>query len=644
MKPYSDHSFAPVGGARRAIFLFLLFLLPGLCAAQQETFTTKYGLDFRPKGHDFTEWNTSSYIDGAGSWLNFFYDSDSSRLHILQSSDMIDNLRSRFILRMEPWQQLLLPDTKARWADISLAACGKNLSMCRLIVRGSDRHEKTLFTDTLSTLSNGRWQRFSTRVPLRKAVFLYLSIEADGEGGEYAGYPTGFAPADSTSEQGLSLGRIDIRLDGRPIDDFPVDGRMDITVPNPKAAVPLSFDDDELCGHIPPLRSKRVVALGETAHGSETMSRAAFQLIRHRIADRGCRLVLLEEHCEGMLSLNRFVQGEDGFVLDSLLAPFRYSINNSTAIREFCLWLRDYNRTSAEPVYLLGMDTDWTLGRPVARNNLLRYLLARSDRSRSAAVDSVCAMLLAPMKPPYRDADEIGRQLALWNRHEAELKTALGPADYAIIRLVLSNALRCAPDGNIKAARDRIMAENAKSLTDLLCPDDRKVTIYCHFAHANYLNQLVYSTPSTGFYLKKAWGDDYSCIGLHAGEGEYLVWDASMQMIDRPMSPPVLYSIESFLSKVPCDYFFMHSDKVPPVATTRYTGRYVFGSSFPGVFSPVGRMDGHIFLRRSAAMSIRPEDRGKEIILWPIWQDELRWLRSCYENRMGGRPDGHPAD
>ena len=102
-------------------------------------------------------------------------------------------------------------------------------------------------------------------------------------------------------------------------------------------------------------------------------------------------------------------------------------------------------------------------------------------------------------------------------------------------------------------------------------------------------------------------------------------------MIVEKVSPPQRYSLESFLSEVPLDYFFMPSDRVPPVATVRWTGRYVFGTPFSGVFSPEGRMDGHIFVRRSEAMPLRPEDRDKDIMLWSLWQDELRRLRSCYE-------------
>lgn len=638
MTPNNDlYSVAGLLRVCRVVLLFyLLCFSPCFCEAQSETFTTRYCLDLRIRDPNFSKWNTFSYIRGTGGQLCFDFDRDSGRLHITQSNNFVHNVRCRFTLRMQPWQQLLLPASEAGQADIAIETEGKNLEMCRLIVRSTDRYERPLFADTVSLFSNGRRERFSTRVPLKDAVFLYLAIEADGDGRDYANYPTGFAPVDSTSDQSLTLSGFDIRLDGRPLDDFPVESRMKVCVPDPKSAVPLSFESEEGFGHIPQLNDKRVVALGETAHGSETMSRAAFQSIRHRIRNEGCRLVLLEEHWESMLALNRYVRGEDDGVLDSLLLPFRYSINNSSSFRDFCQWLRNYNRTTEEKVSLMGMDTDWTEGRPIARNRLLKYLMMRNERSRSLAVYSVCKFLLTPVKPPYDDVGEIERLLALWNCYETQLKTVLGSTDYEIVRLGLNNSLRWAPDGKIKVVRDRVMAENAKSLTELLCPDDRKVTIYCHFTHANYREVMAYFTPSTGFYLKEAWGDNYGCIGLHAAEGEYLVWESPARMIVEKVSPPQKYSLESFLSEVPHDYFFMPSDRVPPVATVRWTGRYVFGTPFSGVFSPEGRMDGHIFVRRSEAMSLRPEDRDKDVMQRSLWQDEFRRLRSCYETQSDG--------
>lgn len=91
-------------------------------------------------------------MGGTGSQLCFDFDPESGRLHIAQFSAPVHNVRCRFTLRMQPWQQLLLPATQAGQADISIETEGKNLEMCRLIVRGTDRCERPLFTDTLSLL------------------------------------------------------------------------------------------------------------------------------------------------------------------------------------------------------------------------------------------------------------------------------------------------------------------------------------------------------------------------------------------------------------------------------------------------------------------------------------------------------------
>ena len=96
--------------------------------------------------------------------------------------------------------------------------------------------------------------------------------------------------------------------------------------------------------------------IGESVHGTETMSQIAYQLIRRHVEENDCRLVLLELSLDRMLLFNRFVQGDESFHIDSLINTFDLDLVSIKQLKELCVWLKEYNQSREDKVWLLGAD------------------------------------------------------------------------------------------------------------------------------------------------------------------------------------------------------------------------------------------------------------------------------------------------
>ncbi len=77
-----------------------------------------------------------------------------------------------------------------------------------------------------------------------------------------------------------------------------------------------------------PIMDKKILALGETIHGTQTMNDLAFSLIKERIEHHNCKLVLFELPLEETLYLNRYVKNDERYTLDFILRRFESRIFN----------------------------------------------------------------------------------------------------------------------------------------------------------------------------------------------------------------------------------------------------------------------------------------------------------------------------
>jgi len=281
----------------------------------------------------------------------------------------------------------------------------------------------------------------------------------------------------------------------------------------------LSSTDITCFDQIPEIGAKKIISIGETAHGTETMSEIAYQLIRRQIEHNNCRLVLTELSLEMMLSFNRFVQGDESFNLDSLLYSFNMTFISLKQTKEFCLWLREYNRDAAEKVWFLG--ADYCLS-SIECIYLCDYLYNVNKTKNSPVVIQLYKNIYdARFTGDYTDA------LTTFSDSCHLLDEAVGKTEAAIIKHCIStldNIIKSKKNDGFKAetARDSVMFVNTDFLINLLKPE--KTMIFQHWSHVNYMESgfPVAKLKSFGSYLKEKYDSSLYCLSIRSQRGSYL--------------------------------------------------------------------------------------------------------------------------
>lgn len=530
-------------------------------------------------------------------------------------------------------QTCLLPPTTADSLEVSLTCKSLNLKAVRLIVSGLDRSERILYSDTLFADGMPDWYTYRKYVPLKETVAVNLALEMIGEIDSF--------------EQKLWLDRLALAIDGKRIEDYAYPdaaGRLGLQAGD---VIPLRTEQKESYASIPGWKDKKVLALGETVHGCETFGEIAMQIFRYRIEHQRCRLVLLEMPLEQMLYVNRYVQGDERFSLDSIRSYFEYSLL-SRHFPEFFRWLKKYNANADEKVWLLGTDIHFDqMGSRIA---LCRYLEELNRSRQDTAVGRLCMRILSGSS--RSDHPEKFTDLP-----EPVIREMLGAQEAEIFRYCLDSVLLLSSRTNVRLQmRDSMMYRNTTFLTGLLCPGPEVVTVYTHWGHANYLSPSAVSPlePACGRFMKKTFGDRYGCVGLLASSGMFLTFRGTNVLTVRALTEPDVFCLETALGHVGSDFFYLPVTTLPaePVLI-RHIGNAYRADAFDPVM-PGGRMDGIIYVRQCRALEVppailnRPIDTSARIMvdfknIWTRLNQKDAGKKRCLEKHRSGKRCGFPV-
>lgn len=545
--------------------------------------------------------------------LNFAHLNDSVPnwiLFINQSSVMIDSAtvyHHKHPLKISPqkkWARLqipaflsssflntiLLPDAPIDTIEIRLTSKQKNLKQARLLVDRISKHEKILFTDTLNTnLQDTTWNTVSIKIPASDVKLLNLRLGVYGQNDK----------KDPNRELAIWLDRVEIFADGRSLNDFALPVIEPFSVSNPEEIKTLSFEED-LYGNIKELKSKKIVALGETVHGSSTVNRVTSQIIKHRILNDNCRLVLLEIPFETTMFLNKEIQGETIFRGDSILKNLGMLFDTSVW-GDLFIWLKQYNDAHPDDKVTL-MGTDLNLLDRDNYKQLAEYVTCLNQTKKNKLLVDLSALLSKNLE------DKPSSVLAFLRQH-SEIKNILGNIEYELIKhnLEMSQKTTMVPEIRLHF-RDSIMKENSVFLTNLFVPQGKTVTIWTHFLHANH----SFSSPSApvrsfGSYMREHYGDEYSCLGITVGNG--IVTNVSFAekektgYTDYRILPPIDGSVEDFFNEYSGAYVYCHSDFFNDgIQYIRQIGQPYSENNQFDLINPRARMDGVIFIKESKAL------------------------------------------
>jgi erythromycin esterase len=140
--------------------------------------------------------------------------------------------------------------------------------------------------------------------------------------------------------------------------------------------------DDDLAAFDRIVGDARVVALGESTHGTSEFFLVKHRLLEHLVRTRGFSAFAIEANQLAVETLNRYVQGGPGTASDAMRVMF--AVWNTEEMLELVVWMRAWN--AANPGRAMRF-----LGYDMQDNRIpvdsLRAFLSREEPSLVAMVD-----------------------------------------------------------------------------------------------------------------------------------------------------------------------------------------------------------------------------------------------------------------
>ena len=161
------------------------------------------------------------------------------------------------------------------------------------------------------------------------------------------------AKGDTTDNAKIWINDLDVFINGKSIRELNTTGKG-IKGALPKKRI-VSIDNKRQNSF--PFMSRKILAIGETIHGTETLNNAAIEVIKERIIQHNCKLVLLEIPFEYSFYLNRCIAGDPHFKIDAISSYFD-RVLFSYSFLSLIEWIKEYNSHSEKKVYLWGIDVN----------------------------------------------------------------------------------------------------------------------------------------------------------------------------------------------------------------------------------------------------------------------------------------------
>jgi erythromycin esterase-like protein len=401
-----------------------------------------------------------------------------------------------------------------------------------------------------------------------------LSIEASGS---------------CKDEKGMIwVNKLDLFVDGKNIYDYlPADYSEDFVLKK-EDVVPLNEENSKSL----PFMDKRILAIGESIHGTESMNNMAIDIIKNRIEYKNCKLVLIEIPLEYSLYINRYIHGDQDFKLDSI-ASYSDKTLLSHSFISLIEWIKNYNLHSEQKVNFLGIDSNVISMK--AQVDLFDFFFTLNMGRNNEELAKICTLLLG-YKTPLEDI------ISLFNKNNG-FEDILDKNESELARYCLTKAYQNTSSYQNFIYRDCTMYENTELIMKSLLKANETVTIFSHWGHSNYLYGQEASDIegyAFGYYMRNKYKDDYSCISLMAGSGRFVTSNSTFSNFRIASVPaPPTNSLEYHLNQLGFDSCFFSVDKLRCEDVLKF--RMIGSADRNGQFrfiAPKVRMDGVIFFKQ----------------------------------------------
>lgn len=409
----------------------------------------------------------------------------------------------------------------------------------------------------------GAWQRFTLtiRTPHEPAVHsIYIGVGVAGSGAAWF--------------DDLALSRDGIPLTVLPADDLPpVTARERAWLASRSAPLVRVTPDRASRNAVPPdlelvariVGDARVVALGESTHGTHEFFTLKHRLIQHLVQRLEFDLFAIEANQLAVERLNAYVQGAPGTAREAMRALFR--VWNTEEMLALVQWIRKHNAVHPQrPVHFIGYDMQDhrtpldSLEAFVRRTDpgYVRRLRALTAGYRDAASYSTPQLPEAQRRAWFAGADTLWRELSL--RRTQWLTSARSVADSTAVEWAVheGDLVRQAARLNItlnSPDRDSLMAANLDWALRTLYPRSR-VVVWAHDVHVSHggdRDRSFNGGAQMGAQLRQTYGYDYRAFSLLTRTGRY---SATRSFTDHTIAsmeafPAPAGSVEALLASIP---------------------------------------------------------------------------------------------
>lgn len=461
--------------------------------------------------------------------------------------------------------------------------------------------EKINSTDTLRLPLNKEWSTFYQSIHVDDYNLLALSVEAEGDSCKNVKLRNGDKNK-IWGENGskIWIDKLDIFIDGENLST--------LSATNTDTAISLKredvtpFNNENL--YQLPFFNKKILAIGETIHGTETMDETAIEIAKNRIINNNCTLILFEMPIEYSFYINRYTSGDQRFELDSISIYFDDLLISKEFI-SFLQWIKEYNLNSIKKVHFLGINKNYSDSKGLI--DLFSFFYTLNIGLNNKELSRIChSLLLLNKELPYKTTRSIFEA-------NSGFENILTKNESELMRYCLSHEDTHKHIFLFLADRDSIMYENTKFLMENYLKTDETTTIFCHWGHVNYINQkeLIYlEEVPLGYYMKSKYKNDYSCIALVSEKGNFLTTIFNHRMGIEKLNTPPCNSIEYLISKLGVDSCYLSMEKFTctDAMKIRMIGSRNTDKQFKFII-PKSRMDGVLFIKQAV-----PIHKSEEVL------------------------------
>jgi erythromycin esterase-like protein len=388
-----------------------------------------------------------------------------------------------------------------------------------------------------------------------------------------------------------------------------------------KDIISLSFSDNSTFDNISELKTRKIIAIGETVHGSETMNEVAAQMIKYQVEHNNCRLIVLEVPTEFTLGWNRFIQGDSLFKIDNITDDFKLLNLSPSIMIDLVKWLKQFNEKKKEKVWLIGMDIN-----PSYTNTaqyLFNFIYRINENRHQKLLDSLCFNLYSYSSFP---------QALSFLQKNKEIENLLSTNEYRILNNCIKNSISCGINKNNRLMiRDSLMFLNSTFLINLLCPLDEKVTMYSHLLHVNYktISPEIPFHKSLGAYMKKLYESNFYTIAVLASEGFIRTQVGDSIGIKTILTIPPENSLENLMLRTNNTFCFIPISALPvQLSNIREIGLQYSEKQFYTI-SLISRLEALIFVRNSKVFELLKgtPTNPKELFNFDIQKENEKFKR-----------------